>query len=151
MRTVSDMEAHDWDAPEDQDRWRLSLRQPTWELRALASFCMGAAAAHLVGAGRLFVLSGALMVLAFAGKPNDSLVAVVLTSRRQRRGEGCRTSPSSHSPGRTTGRLDPSPDTALFDTAAFASDMEDLLGSVRRVDVTSSRVLDPVPPEAVRL
>lgn len=47
--------------------------------------------------------------------------------------------------------VDPSPDTTLFDTAAFASDVEDLLGSVRRVDVTSSRVLDPVPPEAVRL
>lgn len=41
--------------------------------------------------------------------------------------------------------VDPSPDTTLFDTAASASDVEDLLGSVRRVDVTSSRVLDPVP------
>lgn len=47
--------------------------------------------------------------------------------------------------------VDASDTASLFDTFAFAAAVEQLLGVERRVDVTSSRVLEAIPAEAVAL
>lgn len=47
--------------------------------------------------------------------------------------------------------VQPGPRTGLFAMCGFAAEVEELLGTPRRVDVASWRVLDGTPPELVRL
>lgn len=75
----------------DNDRPRLSLRNPPWEQRAAGYFLLGFLTSYLVDQGWFSVGSGALMVLMAAGRPVDLLVIHRWLAARERRREARRT------------------------------------------------------------